>query len=499
MTPEASTGALGSGAGVWPGPALNERRWWLLVVALLAVLDSLLIVLALFVAYKLRFGNGLLDDTFSLARIRDTRPEFYEKLVLIFSVLSVLIFASMGSYYRRNVLRGSILYQQVFLGTGLAALLVEFVSYLSDRQYAIARGWLLLAWLLGALAVALGRFAGRRVLRAVHRAGILVQPAIIAGIGHEGQILEWHLRRSQEEGIRVIGYVDSVAPVGQDVPGGLHVLGHIDDLPNLIGHHRVGLVLLATSDLSHVDALRVLQRVMPTPAELSLAPDLFRMLTTGGHLRRIGGDALLVVDKVRITGLDAVLKGVLDIVGALTLLVLTSPLWLAVAIAVKITSPGPLLSRHAALGVGGRQFNALKFRTTRFGAGDDADDATQDRLVRGLPVRQNPNATALGRFLIRFSLDELPQLLNVFARQMSLVGPYKIDPRQASLYGDRQLALFTVRPGITGVCQIHGRGELTVEERSLLDAEYVRTYTIWRDLQILAASIPAVVRGTAAY
>jgi len=128
--------------------------------------------------------------------------------------------------------------------------------------------------------------------------------------------------------------------------------------------------------------------------------------------------------------------------------------------------------------VGGRPFDALKFRTVSDPIDTGQDDDTENRLRRGLPVRQNPHVTPLGRFLIRFSLDELPQLLNVVFRQMSLVGPYKIDPRQLSLYGERQLVLFTVRPGITGVCQVHGRGELTVEERSLLDAEYVRTYTI---------------------
>jgi exopolysaccharide production protein ExoY len=120
-------------------------------------------------------------------------------------------------------------------------------------------------------------------------------------------------------------------------------------------------------------------------------------------------------------------------------------------------------------------------------------------LRRGLPIRGNPNVTPFGRFLIRFSLDELPQLLNVLVRQMSLVGPYKISPDQISLYGSRHLALFTVRPGITGVCQIHGRGELTIEERSLLDAEYVRTYSIWRDAQIVMSSIPTVLHGRGAY
>jgi exopolysaccharide biosynthesis polyprenyl glycosylphosphotransferase len=481
------------------GRALNERRWWPLIVALLAGLDSALLALALFLAYWIRFGNGLLDEAFDLMRISDARPEFYLKLALLYVPASVLIFACMGAYSRRNVLQGSLLYQQIFLGVGLTALLAEFASYLSDRTYPIARGWLLLAWLLGALSVMVGRFASRRILRACHRAGILVQPAIIAGIGHEAQILEWHLDRARSEGVRVVGYVEATAPVGQAVPGGLSVLGHIDDLPDLIALHHIGQVFVATSDLSHADALRVLQRVLPTPAELSLAPDLFRMLTTGGHLRRLGGDTLVVVDKVRITGLDAVLKDILDVFGALILLVLSSPLWLVAAIAIKITSPGPLLARHPVLGVGGRRFDALKFRTIHYRPSDVPDDAIRDRMLRGLPVRQNPNVTALGRFLIRFSLDELPQLLNVLARQMSLVGPYKIDPQQVSLYGDRQLVLFTVRPGITGVCQVHGRGELTVEERSLLDAEYVRTYTIWRDLQILLASVSAVLRGTGAY
>jgi exopolysaccharide biosynthesis polyprenyl glycosylphosphotransferase len=482
-----------------PGPALNERRWWPLIVALLAGLDSVLLAFALFLAYWIRFANGLLDQPFDLTRISDARPDFYEKLVLLYVPLNLVIFVIVGTYYRRNVHRGSALYQQIFLAVGLTALLAEFASYLSDRTYPIARGWLLLAWLLGAVSVMIGRFASRRILRACHSAGILVQPAIIAGIGHEAQILGWHLNRAREEGIRVIGFVDATAPVGQDVSGGLHVLGHIDDLPDLIGDHQVGQVFVATSDLSHADALQVLQRALPTHAELSLAPDLFRMLTTGGHLRRLGGDTLVVVDKVRITGLDAVLKDVLDVFGALILLVLSSPVWMVAAIAIKISSPGPVLARHPVLGVGGRRFDALKFRTIQYLPSDVPDDAMRDRMLRGLPMRQNPHVTPLGRFLIRFSLDELPQLLNVLIRQMSLVGPYKIDPRQLSLYGERRLVLFTVRPGITGVCQVHGRGELTVEERSLLDAEYVRTYTIWRDLEVLLASVSAVLRGTGAY
>jgi len=230
-------------------------------------------------------GNGMLDEVFALLRIDDDRPEFYLKLALLYIPASVVIFACMGAYSRRNVLQGSLL-----------------LSADLSRRRGSRRCWpsspptsptaitpwraagLLLAWLISTLGVSLGRLAGRRVLRVCHHRGLLVQPAIIAGIGHDAQILEWHLDRARSEGVRVIGYVDATAPIGQKVPGGLRILGRIDDLPDLIRAHHVGQVLISTSDLTHDEALQVLQRVLPTPAELSLAPDLFRMLTTGGHL-----------------------------------------------------------------------------------------------------------------------------------------------------------------------------------------------------------------------
>lgn len=482
-----------------PSHGRNERRWWLVLVTLIVCLDCLLLIASAFTAYNVRFGSSSVSSMFTPERAQDFRPYFYAKLTLIYVSLSVLICMFMGAYQRRNILHGVVEFQQVLYATGLSSLLTEFASYLSYRHYPIARGWLLLTWLLGTLFVMLGRFAGRRALQACHRIGILVQTALVVGIGREGQILEWHIDRAREEGIRVIGYVDDEAPLGHEVAGGLKVLGHIDDLPGLIRRYQVGQVLVATADLSHEDALRVMQQVLPTPAEFLLAPDLFRTLTTAGHLRRIGGDPLLAVDKMRITGVNALLKNTLDVAGATILLVVTLPVWLVIAIILKISSPGPILARYSALGAGGRPFTALKFRTTRYVQSPDTDDETRDRLRRGLPIRGNPNVTPFGRFLIRFSLDELPQLLNVLVRQMSLVGPYKISPDQISLYGSRHLALFTVRPGITGVCQIHGRGELTIEERSLLDAEYVRTYSIWRDAQIVMSSIPTVLHGRGAY
>jgi lipopolysaccharide/colanic/teichoic acid biosynthesis glycosyltransferase len=149
--------------------------------------------------------------------------------------------------------------------------------------------------------------------------------------------------------------------------------------------------------------------------------------------------------------------------------------------------------------LGGTRFEALKFRTTRAGAEAAEDQVVAQRRQKGLPVRDDPRLTRCGCVLRRSSLDELPQLWNVLRGQMSLVGPYKISPRDLHHYGARWLSVVTLKPGITGMAQVHGRGELTIEERSILDAEYVRSYSLGRDFALLAATIPAVLRGRGAF
>ena len=480
--------------------SVREQQVWPLILLAMALADGIILSLAGVIAYHARFCNQFFDAC-GPARLSHAHSYvFYAKVLGLYVPLTMLLYLVLGAYRRRDLFRGTQEYQTIANATGLATLLTSFISYLTYQHSPIARGWLLLAWVLGAGMVMVGRFSMRRVLRLLHARGILTRAALVVGSGKEAQLLEWHLYRARQEGIQVLGYVDSRLEPGAEVAGGRPILGSIDDLPGLIAEHQVELVLVATADLTQDEALRALQRVLPTPADVALAPDLFRTLTTDGHLLRVGGDPLLLVDKVRITGLNACLKGVLDLCLALLLLILTLPLWAAIAIAIRITAPGPLFEGQWALGEGGRPFKALKFRTTAARrTNPPAAASVSERRLRGLPVREEPDVTRLGRMLRRYSLDELPQLLNVLRLQMSLVGPYKISPDQVSLYGARQFTLLTVKPGLTGVCQVHGRGELTVEERSLLDAEYVRTYSIWRDLQILIATIPAVLHGRGAY
>ena len=204
--------------------------------------------------------------------------------------------------------------------------------------------------------------------------------------------------------------------------------------------------------------------------------------------------------RVRITGVDAILKTAVDYVGAACGLAFLWPVLLFVAVLVKLDSPGPILHRRRVLGVGGKPFDAFKFRTMVVHAdqilANDAD--LRQAFEAGYKMQSDPRITHVGRFLRRASLDELPQLFNVLRGEMSLVGPRMVAPDEASRYGQWQLNLLTVKPGITGPWQVRGRNTIPYEERVRLSMQYIRNYSIWLDLALLVRTIPVIVFGKGA-
>jgi len=195
------------------------------------------------------------------------------------------------------------------------------------------------------------------------------------------------------------------------------------------------------------------------------------------------------------------LKDVMDYVLAAVGLVLISPLLLILALIVRLDSPGPILYRRRVLGRGGSEFDAFKFRTM-FVNGDEILAAYPDlqaRLQRDEKLKDDPRVTRSGRWMRRFSLDELPQLLNVLRGQMSLVGPRMISPPELARYGEYAQERLTVKPGLTGLWQVSGRAETAYQDRVRLDIQYIRAWSLWLDLKLLLLTIPAVLKGRGAY
>ena len=207
------------------------------------------------------------------------------------------------------------------------------------------------------------------------------------------------------------------------------------------------------------------------------------------------------IRKIRPTGADVILKGVLDTAAAFGMLFVMLPVMAIIGIAVKLDSSGPILHRRRVVGVGGKLFDAFKFRTMYV----DADERlAQDPELRrefeeNHKLKNDPRVTRIGRILRPLSLDELPQLFNVLLGQMSLVGPRMITAEEQARYGKFRMNLGTVKPGITGLWQVSGRSDLSYDERVMLDMHYIRNYSIWLDLHLLLRTIPAVFKKRGAY
>lgn len=196
-----------------------------------------------------------------------------------------------------------------------------------------------------------------------------------------------------------------------------------------------------------------------------------------------------------------ILKAILDYTLTVPSLLFILPLFAVIGLAIKLDSPGPVFYRRRVLGRGGRPFDAFKFRTMYIN-GDEIlaqHPKLKAELDRNYKLKCDPRVTPVGKLLRKFSLDELPQLLNVLLRDMSLVGPRIIAPDEISKYGQWGDTLMTVIPGLTGLWQVSGRSDTSYDERVNLDMEYIHNWSIWLDVKIIFRTIPAVLRGDGAY
>jgi exopolysaccharide biosynthesis polyprenyl glycosylphosphotransferase len=479
-------------------PRVSRRMQWATFVVVLILVDMMIVAVSFRLAYFVRFEANL--PIFQLDVVQ--RQPFYELLILGLVGMWLAAFAVMGLYNRQLLLGGTEEYALTFRASTYCLLIVIVVGFLAP-SFVIARGWLILGWLFTFILVAIGRFTLRRAVYALRRSGWFLAPAVIVGANREGVSLAEQLLAWSTSGLHVVGFIDKKLPTGHPVWHHLNVLGQVEDLEQIVHEYDIEEVILASSAVSARDnLLKVFQRYgVAKNVNLRLSSGLYEIVTTGLTVREFAYVPLVGVNKVRLTGLDQTLKLLLDYAFAIPGLILISPILLLVAAAIKLDSRGPVLHQRRVMGVNGTQFGAFKFRTMRI----DGDEILASRpdlraeLALNHKLKDDPRVTRLGRFLRRTSLDELPQLLNVIRREMSLVGPRMISPDEMPKYDQWGINLLTVKPGITGLWQVSGRSNITYQQRVQLDMYYIRNWSIWQDLQLLWQTIPAVIRGTGAF
>jgi exopolysaccharide biosynthesis polyprenyl glycosylphosphotransferase len=474
-----------------------KRHQWKILIGWLVIQDTAMNAFAFWLAYQIRFELSI--PLFQLEVVPET--VFYSSLVTFLVPLWIFIFAGMGLYARQNLLGGTREYSLVFNATAIGMSAVIAFGFLQP-DFLLARGWLLLAWILTFLLTALARFSARRVVYALRHSGFFLTPAIIVGANDEGLSLADQLLRWKRSGLDLIGFVDNQEPQGTNIFENLYNLGTLDTLKNVIDTYGIKEIIVSSSAFTRDEVLAIFkQHGISDEVNLNMSSGLYEIITTGLQLREMAGVPLVKVNKVRLTGVDLVLKLILDYVLSTAAIVFASPLFLLLAVAIKLDSPGPIIHRRRVMGVNGKMFDAFKFRTM-YVNGDEILNQNPElkaELEANHKLKVDPRITRVGALLRKTSLDELPQFFNVWRNEMSVVGPRMISPEEMQMYNQWGINLLTVKPGITGLWQVSGRSDVSYDERVRLDMQYIRNWNIWLDVQLLIETIPAVLRQRGAY
>ncbi|CUX82658.1 MAG: Sugar transferases involved in lipopolysaccharide synthesis [Roseibaca calidilacus] len=326
---------------------------------------------------------------------------------------------------------------------------------------------------------------------------------VIAGGGEEARATLEHLSRLHGQGVRVLGlFDDRDGARSPQMQMGVPRLGRMADLPDFIARQSVDMVIVTMPPRAEDRIVQILAPLWVLPVDIRLAPHDSKLGLRPRSYRWLGGLALLDLFDRPLRGRDALFKRGFDLVLGGVLMVVALPLMALIALAIRLDSPGPILFRQLREGYVGAPFTALKFRSLHHALRDDS--------ARNPVARNDARVTRVGRFLRRTSLDELPQLFNVLAGDMSLVGPrpHAVGARSHDLdfaaVAAGYAARHKVKPGLTGLAQIRGfRGAVTrpedIRRRLASDLDYIDTWSPWLDMRILVLTLPAVLSGENAY
>jgi exopolysaccharide biosynthesis polyprenyl glycosylphosphotransferase len=487
----------------------------------LVVADVLISVASFLCAFYLREGKHIITELGATGGI-EWSAEFAPYAAVLLFVVPVRVLSH--AYYELYKLRGEFSYVddalRVFRATAVASLLLVAVAFLyrggktfSAFSYSRAVFVLDFAFALGAFGAL--RLAMRAAQAAVRRRGVNLIPTLVVGRGAEASLCIREMRERPELGYRVIGVVENGA-IQASVPEtfeGVPVVASVRDLAETIRETAANEVIVADAGVSGDLLFDVMMRVgRLRGVEFRIAPSLFNCLPRKTEIDQIGALPMIQLFREPLSSTARIVKRTMDILVASFALALLSPLWLVIALLIKLDSKGSVFYKQERVGMDGRIFLFLKFRTMQSDADDAAHRDYQRNYIAGraetnlgddkrpvYKLRTDPRVTRIGRVLRRLSLDELPQLLNVLRGDMSVVGPRPPITYEVEAYELWHRKRLDMKPGLTGLWQVSGRNRLSFEEMVRLDLFYIENWSLLLDLKIILRTLPVMLRGDNAY
>jgi exopolysaccharide biosynthesis polyprenyl glycosylphosphotransferase len=416
-----------------------------------------------------------------------------------------IIFSMFGLYDSKRLASRVAEAMDITKATTLAALVLGLASVLLKFRM-VTLGFVLIFWAFSTSVGVMSRLLIRFWLGTLRARGRNLRDLLIVGSNSRAIEFAKTIRARPELGYRILGFADeSWTGVEELQKNGWSLICSLEDLPRFLRRSVVDEVVLAVPMRSfHNYASEIAATCEQQGIFLRVLSDLFNLKYRPSMDEDYEGSALITHYSGIEEGWPMAIKRSLDLSLSLMLLIAIAPILILTAILIKVTSPGPVLFVQRRIGMSKRTFNIYKFRTMVMNAEDKLSEIEHLNEVSGpvFKIKNDPRLTPIGKFLRKTSIDELPQLINVVSGDMSLVGPRPLQLRDYELFTeageDWQRCRFSVRPGITCLWQVNGRSSLPFHKWMELDLQYVRNWSLWLDLQILAKTIPAVLRGSGA-
>ena len=493
-------------------------RWIIPAVRFsLFVADLLLACASFFVAFYLREGKAILEQAGGQAIWSKAFAPY--GALLLFVVPIRLLTQSYHDLYR---LRGEFSFfdetTRVFKATAIGSLLIVATAFLYRGGFAFSafsysRGVFILDFLLALAGIALLRLVVRSIQILVRKREVNLIPTLVVGRGVEAALCISEMRERPALGYRVIGVVENGA-LDELVPEnfeGVPVISDLAGLPDAIRESGANEIIITDPSVPGDVLFDVMMSCgRRRGIEFRIAPSLFNCLPRKTEVDQIGAMPMIRLFREPLSDSARLIKRASDIIIASVALLILAPLWIIIALLIKLDSRGPIFYKQERVGMDGRLFLFYKFRTMRVGADDTRHREYQRKFIEGRPeanlgdesqpvykLRTDARITRTGRVLRRLSLDELPQLLNVLLGDMSVVGPRPPIPYEVEAYELWHRKRLDMKPGLTGLWQVSGRNRLTFEEMVRLDLFYIENWSLWLDIKIMLRTLPVLLRGEA--
>lgn len=474
------------------------RDWSSTMRRALPFLDFVLVFLAFGLAYVLRYDVQFIR---AVGEFNSAPLEPYLPYALLYAVWLVLT-PPVAPLYR--VRRGRSWLEEAYAvvnGTTNATVVVMALSFLL-QPLVFSRLMIIEATVIAALLLIFLRLIHRTLQSALRQRGIGVERVLILGAGELGRAVMRNIVARPDLGYRVVGFLDDNPERGSVDLGRIRGLGAINQLHSVLYSHEIDLVIVTLPWTAHHKTAHIVTECAHRGVQTRIVPDLFQLNLSSVQIEHLAGIPLLgFIAEPKLSRAKRLVKRGLDItLIALALPILIIPAML-IALMIRLDSPGPILYKHRRVGQNGCEFDMFKFRSMYV----DADKAHHDLIretgsdPRHFKMKDDPRRTAVGKWIRRLSIDELPNLINVIRGEMSLVGPRAPTPQEVALYESWQRQRLNTLPGITGLWQVSGRSDVPFEEMCLLDIYYIENWSLGLDVQIIMRTVPHVVMGSGAY